>query len=191
MSPLMIADIGILAPLDEGGIAETLVDEFDIILPFNCLAGLLLVLRYSAGALPGDGSVPWAPWKALSIDPTIGRRPDEARAAPRAPSASHAPPSGSQAERLRGLGGAMAAGRARDDQCGTLWTAAWPAEAYQRSIPSESVNCLMSYGAKSRTIGAVIVFFDKRARHRLRRDLGRELYVSMEKKMQVYAVVRK
>jgi hypothetical protein len=51
-----LADIGVLALLDEGGVAETLVVGFDIVLPFNCLAGLFLALRCRAGALPGDGS---------------------------------------------------------------------------------------------------------------------------------------
>ena len=37
--------------------ADTLVVEFDIVLPFNCLAGLLLALRCRAGALPVDRHV--------------------------------------------------------------------------------------------------------------------------------------
>ena len=60
----------------------------------------------------------------------------------------------------------------------------------QRGIRPTTLNTLLDYGAYSHDHrGATIVYFDKKAKRRLLRDSGREVYRVMEKQLNAYAVV--
>lgn len=60
----------------------------------------------------------------------------------------------------------------------------------QRGISMHTLESLLDYGAQAHDHhGAVIVYFDKRARGRLLRGAGCERYRSLEKQFNAYAVV--
>ena len=64
------------------------------------------------------------------------------------------------------------------------------ARMQQRGITLTTLNSLLDYGAQSHDHrGATIVFFDKKAKRRLLRDSGRDVYRVMEKQLNAYAVV--
>ena len=64
------------------------------------------------------------------------------------------------------------------------------ARMQQRGITLTTLNSLLDYGAQSHDHrGATIVYFDKKAKRRLLRDSGCEVYRVMEKQLNAYAVV--
>ena len=64
------------------------------------------------------------------------------------------------------------------------------ARMQQRGITLTTLNSLLDYGAQLHDHrGATIVYFDKKAKRRLLRDSGREVYRVMEKQLNAYAVV--
>ena len=64
------------------------------------------------------------------------------------------------------------------------------ARMQQRGISSRTLESLLDYGAIMYDHrGGALVFFDKKARSRLLRSLGRAQYRVMEKQLDAYAVV--
>ena len=64
------------------------------------------------------------------------------------------------------------------------------ARMQQRGITVTTLNSLLDYGAQSHDHrGATIIYFDKKAKRRLLRDSGRDVYRVMEKQLNAYAVV--
>ena len=59
----------------------------------------------------------------------------------------------------------------------------------QRSIPPIVVEWLQSYGASCRRGGADVYYFDKKARRKLKSDIGSVPYARMEDQLDAYAVV--
>ena len=61
----------------------------------------------------------------------------------------------------------------------------------QRGIPGEVVDCLLDFGHEEHDHrrGAVVVYFDHRARDRVRRIVGREAYRRLESHLNAYVVL--
>jgi hypothetical protein len=61
----------------------------------------------------------------------------------------------------------------------------------QRGIPMDIVDLLEQFGSASRCGGAERIFFDKRARHRLKNYFGRDrsTLASIERWLNTYAVI--
>lgn len=64
------------------------------------------------------------------------------------------------------------------------------ARLQQRAIPMPVLDCLMSYGKKVHDHrGGEILFFDRQARHQLRRTFGNDGFKRLETKLDTYAVI--
>ena len=64
------------------------------------------------------------------------------------------------------------------------------ARLQQRAIPHPVLECLLDYGRKIHDHrGGELVFFDRNARDRLRRDHGDALFKKLETKLDAYAVI--
>ena len=64
------------------------------------------------------------------------------------------------------------------------------ARMQQRGIRMLTLQSLLDYGATAYDPrGAAILYFDKKAKSRVRRFSGRQQYVAMEKQLNAYAVV--
>lgn len=59
----------------------------------------------------------------------------------------------------------------------------------QRGISETVLNCLMEYGKSCYDKkGAEILYFDKRAKHRCRAEMGKDVYRNLDGHFSVYAV---
>jgi hypothetical protein len=64
------------------------------------------------------------------------------------------------------------------------------ARARQRAVPPIVLDWLIDYGARTSVgNGAECVFFDKRGRRLLQREIGSWAYAKLESKLNAYAVV--
>ena len=64
------------------------------------------------------------------------------------------------------------------------------ARSQQRQIPPKVVEWLLQYGAVSHFDGTELLHFDKKAKHRLCKDLGRSVVQRLGKLLQTYIVVK-
>lgn len=64
------------------------------------------------------------------------------------------------------------------------------ARMQQRAVRPEVVDCLLDYGRRMHDHhGALLYYFDGRARERIRRDKGCDAYQQLEQSLDAYAVV--
>lgn len=75
------------------------------------------------------------------------------------------------------------------DQAAALYTRHAMTRAQQRGIPPLIVEWLLEFGARTPSVGADIVYFDKRSREALRRYAGRQALAKLDGLLDVYAVV--
>lgn len=59
----------------------------------------------------------------------------------------------------------------------------------KRAIPPAAIDLLLNYGASTRSCGAESFFFDKAARRRIAKDLGRAEIRRVARFLNAYAVV--
>ena len=64
------------------------------------------------------------------------------------------------------------------------------ARSQQRQIPPKVVDWLFEYGAVSHFDGTELLHFDKKAKHRLCKELGRGVVQHLGKLLETYAVVK-
>ena len=72
----------------------------------------------------------------------------------------------------------------------TSFTKHAQARSQQRQIPPKVVDWLFEFGAVSHCNGAELLHFDKKAKHRLCKELGRGVVRHLGKLLEAYAVVR-
>lgn len=71
----------------------------------------------------------------------------------------------------------------------TMYTTHARSRCQQRSIPLRIVELILEYGERGYNKGAEIYRMTKKARNRLRWELGKEFYQAVEKKLNCYVVV--
>ena len=63
------------------------------------------------------------------------------------------------------------------------------ARIQQRSIPPAIIDWLLDFGARERSQGCDIVFFDKKAKKRMSQELGPQIVKCISKFLDVYAII--
>lgn len=63
------------------------------------------------------------------------------------------------------------------------------ARMQQRAIPPSAIDVLMDYGEHRRHDGAEVYYLTKRSRNRVRKDVGKQAFLKLEKALDAYLVV--